>query len=86
MPAQYVCPSRLGLFRIVRHGRRWRAIHEQVEIGRFGCERDALEALRAHCPRARLPRQLERWRFLPQLAMIHARASNEDSMHWPLQA
>ena len=35
MLAQYVYPSLLGLFRIVRHGRRWRALHESAEVGRF---------------------------------------------------
>ena len=31
MLAQYVYPSLLGLFRIVRHGRRWRALQAPLE-------------------------------------------------------
>lgn len=86
MLAQYVYPSLLGLFRIVRHGRRWRALCEHEEVGRFDCELGALAALREAYPHARLPARLERWRFLPQLALVHARASNEDAVHWPMQA
>ena len=86
MLAQYVYPSLLGLFRIIRHGRRWRALRECEEVGRFECEQGALAALREAYPHARLPARLERWRFLPQLALVHARASNEDAVHWPMQA
>jgi hypothetical protein len=84
--AQYVYPSLLGLFRIIRHGRRWRALCEDTEVGRFDCEESALDALRQNYPHARLPARLERWRFLPQLALVHARAGNEDEVHWPMQA
>lgn len=86
MLAQYVYPTTLGLFRIIRHGKRWRALRDRAELGRFECEQRALEALREEFPRARLPARLERWRFLPQLALVHARAGNEDQLHWQLQA
>lgn len=86
MLAQYVYPSTLGLFRIIRHGRRWRALRECAELGRFECEQSALHALREEFPQARLPARLERWRFLPQMALVHARSSNEDEVRWALQA
>ncbi len=86
MLAQYVYPSSLGLFRIIRHGRRWRALREGAELGRFECEQSALHALRDEYPRARLPARLDRWRFLPQLALVHARASDANELHWPLEA
>ncbi|MGN6237969.1 hypothetical protein [Dyella sp. KULCS107] len=86
MLAQYVYPSTLGLFRIIRHGRRWRALREGAELGRFECEQSALHALRDEYPHARLPARLERWRFLPQLALVHARASDADEVRWQLQA
>ena len=41
MLAQYVYPSLLGLFRIIRHGRRWRALRECEEVGRCECEQGA---------------------------------------------
>lgn len=86
MLAQYVYPSTLGLFRIIRHGHRWRALRDRAELGRYACEQSALQALRSEFPQARLPARLERWRFLPQLALVHSRASNEDQLHWQLQA
>ncbi|HEX5306431.1 MAG TPA: hypothetical protein VFW82_10135 [Dyella sp.] len=86
MLAQYVYPSTLGLFRIIRHGRRWRALHESAELGRFECEQSALHALRDEYPQARLPATLERWRFLPQLALVHARAGAGDALRWQLEA
>lgn len=84
MLAQYVYHSTLGLFRIIRHGRRWRALRDSAELGRFESEQSALQALRGTFPSARLPSRLERWRFLPQLALIHARNSHEQQLHWPL--
>jgi hypothetical protein len=84
--AQYVYPSTLGLFRIIRHGRRWRALRERAELGRFENEHSALDALRGEYPRARLPARLERWRFVPQLALIHERASDADEVRWQLEA
>ena len=86
MLAQYVYPSTLGLFRIIRHGRRWRALREGDELGRFACEQSALHALRDEFPHARLPARLERWRFLPQLALVHARASDAAELRWALEA
>lgn len=86
MLAQYVHPSSIGLFRIVRHGHRWRVLNEKTEIGRYDDKESALASLREQCPQARLPASLERWRFLPQLALVHARASHEDVMPWATTA
>ena len=87
MLAQYVYPSLLGLFRIIRHGHRWRALREAEELGRYDDEREALAALRETFPAARLPARLERWRFLPRLALVHARdGSGDEEVRWPLQA
>jgi len=82
--AQYVYQSTLGLFRIIRHGRRWRALRDSAELGRYESEQSALQALRGNFPHARLPPRLERWRFLPQLALIHARSSDDQQLHWQL--
>lgn len=64
MPVQYVAPSKFGLFRIVRHGRRWRSLFESCELARHEDEHSALAYLHASCPRARLPARLECWRYL----------------------
>ncbi len=70
MLSQYVFPSKLGLFRIVQHGRRWRALHGRVECGRHDSAEAALATLRNVWPRARLPAQLDAWRQ-PEMAAIH---------------
>jgi hypothetical protein len=72
--AQYVHPSNSGLFRIVQHGHRWRALLDDREMGRHGTAEAALVAVRAACPRARVPATLRHWRQLPEPARLHARA------------
>lgn len=74
MLAQYVLPSKLGLFRIVRHGRRWRSLLDERELGRHDGAGAALAFLRDRWPRARLPMSLDCWRYLP--APAHARAQH----------
>lgn len=64
MPAQYVAPSKFGLFRIVRHGRRWRSLLEGCELARHDDVAAALAYLQASCPHARLPPALDGWRYL----------------------
>jgi len=44
--AQYVIPSKFGLFRIVRHGHRWRTLLEERELGRHTAASAALTFLR----------------------------------------
>ncbi len=80
MPAQYVAPSKFGLFRIVRHGRRWRSLLENRELARHDDEAAALAYLHASCPRARLPCALDKWRFLaePPARLAQACSSNDD--------
>jgi hypothetical protein len=63
--AQYVIPSKLGLFRIIRHGHRWRSLLDERELGRHTAASAALTYLRDTWPRARLPMTLDRWRYLP---------------------
>ncbi|QWT20689.1 hypothetical protein KPL74_01455 [Bacillus sp. NP157] len=71
MLAQYVHTSSEALFRIVRHGHRWRALRDNVEIGRFDSAEDAVRDLREASPTLRLPRRLADWRFLPAAALAH---------------
>jgi len=61
--AQYVASSRLGLARIVRHGHRWRALINDSEYGRHESPEEAVQALRATAPGARVPADLAAWRF-----------------------
>lgn len=75
MLAQYVHPSKLGLFRIVPHGRRWRVLLDEREIGRYDSDLEALAAARQALPQARLPQRLLDWRYLPQSALAHSRLS-----------
>ncbi len=82
MLAPYVHRSPSGLFRIVRHGHRWRSVHGRAETGRHAAEQEALDALRARFPQERLPCTLERWRFVPQLALVHAHSGREASRPW----
>ncbi len=70
MLAQYVIPSKFGLFRIVRHGHRWRTLLEERELGRHTAASAALTFLRDTWPRARLPMTLDRWRYLPEPVQI----------------
>ncbi|MDE2248957.1 MAG: hypothetical protein KGM46_08805 [Pseudomonadota bacterium] len=65
MLAQYVYPSRFGLMRIVKHGRRWRALLEEREIARHESAETALSAMRAAFARARIPASLALWRQIP---------------------
>lgn len=78
MPAQYVTPSKFGLFRIVRHGRRWRSLLEGCELARHDDAAAALAYLRDSCPHARLPATLERWRRLEAPATRLAPACGND--------
>ncbi|GAB2566177.1 hypothetical protein ISP15_13450 [Dyella jejuensis] len=66
MVPQYVFPSSRGLFRIVRHGHRWRSLVEANEVARHDSAQQALDALRQAWPRARLPQALGEWRYLPE--------------------
>ena len=83
MLAQYVYSSKSGLFRIVRHGRQWRVLCEEQEIGRHDTPEVALIAARIACPQARLPGELDRWRYVPELALAHSRVSGEGT-RWQL--
>jgi hypothetical protein len=69
--AQYVFTSPQAPFRIVRHGHRWRALRDDVEIGRYDTPEDAVRDLRGLHPSARLPRRLSDWRFIPDAPLRH---------------
>ncbi|MFC4525501.1 hypothetical protein ISN76_04535 [Dyella halodurans] len=84
MLAQYVYPSKTGLFRIIRHGRLWRVLCEAQEFGRHETAEAALIAARIACPQARLPGALEQWRHLPELALAHSRVSSDGGTRWRL--
>ncbi len=71
MLAQYVFTSSEGLFRIVRHGHRWRALRGDTEVGRFDSAEVAVAGLRDLYASSRLPRRLTDWRFLPAAALGH---------------
>jgi hypothetical protein len=74
MMSQYVFPSSRGLFRIVRHGHRWRSLLEARELSRHDTAEAALDALRLAWPQARLPQFLSEWRYLAEAADLpHAR-------------
>jgi hypothetical protein len=74
MMSQYVFPSSRGLFRIVRHGHRWRSLIEARELARHDTPEAALDALRLAWPQARLPQYLSEWRYLAESpALPHAR-------------
>lgn len=83
MLAQYVHPSKTGLFRIVRHGRQWRVLCEDCEIGRHETAEAALIAIRMVCPQARLPGDLADWRYIPERALTHSRVRSEGT-RWRL--
>ena len=69
--AQYVFTPADTPFRVVRHGHRWRALRDDIEIGRYETPEDAIRDLRAFYPEARLPRRLSDWRFLPDAPLAH---------------
>jgi hypothetical protein len=69
--AQYVFTSADIPFRVVRHGHRWRALHGDREVGRYDSAEEAIHALRAGHPDARLPRRLSDWRYLPDAPLLH---------------
>lgn len=74
MMSQYVFPSSRGLFRIVRHGHRWRSLLEARELARHDTAEAALDALRLDWPQARLPEYLSEWRYLAESPELpHAR-------------
>jgi hypothetical protein len=83
MLAQYVYPSKIGLFRIVRHGRQWRVMCEAQEIGRHETPEAALTATRMTCSQARLPGELAQWRYVPESALAHSRVPGEGT-RWRL--
>ncbi|MFA6232095.1 MAG: hypothetical protein WC617_18300 [Rhodanobacter sp.] len=74
--AQYVYLSRFGLMRIVKHGRRWRALLEEREIARHESAETALTALRGAFLRARLPASLALWRHIPESGVIPTRLAH----------
>ncbi|ODU73969.1 MAG: hypothetical protein BGP10_09500 [Rhodanobacter sp. 68-29] len=80
MPAQYVAPSKFGLFRIVQHGGRWRSLLGDCELARHADTAAALAYLQMSCPRARLPLALEHWRYLagPPARLAQAGANDGD--------
>lgn len=80
MLTQYIFPSKLGLFRIVQHGRRWRALHDRVECGRYDSAEMAMANLRGSWPQARLPASLEAWRCTAEASL--ARTSRTSLPHW----
>lgn len=82
VPDQYVYSSRLGLFRIVRHGHRWRSLLDERELGRHESAGSALDGLRDAWPAARLPRLLGHWRYLPGLTPARARIAHRAALHW----
>ncbi|HEX7816179.1 hypothetical protein [Dyella sp.] len=82
MLAQYVYSAKTGLFRIVQHGRRWRSLCGEQEVGRHETLEAAIAALRGNHPQARLPEDIESWRHLPALALLHSRPANEPVMRW----
>ena len=83
MLAQYVYPAKAGLFRIVRHGRRWRSMFDMQETGRHDSAEQALACLREAWPQARLPASLEAWRYLPQAAaMTHGKDPDDAAERW----
>lgn len=71
MLAQYVFSSTEAAFRIVRHGHRWRALRDELEIGRYDIPEDAVRDLRERYASARLPRRLDDWRFIPDAPLRH---------------
>lgn len=74
MVSQYVFPSSRGLFRIVRHGHRWRSLIETQELARHDSAEAAVDALRQAWPQARLPQALSQWRYVGEAALLpHAR-------------
>jgi hypothetical protein len=80
MMSQYVFPSRRGLFRIVKHGHRWRSLVEALEVARHDTPEAALEALRIAWPQARLPQTLGEWRYVGEAAALpHARLARATS-------
>jgi len=74
MVSQYVFPTKRGLFRIVKHGHRWRTLIEVQELGRHDSAEAAVDALRSAWPQARLPEMLSEWRYVAEAAELpHAR-------------
>ncbi|WP_266156450.1 hypothetical protein [Dyella silvatica] len=82
--AQYVYSAKIGLFRIVQHGHRWRSLLDAEEIDRHDSAESALHALRQQWPQARLPDRLQLWRHLPALALSHSRPADEPVIRWKL--
>ncbi|NUO73114.1 MAG: hypothetical protein HOQ10_10405 [Frateuria sp.] len=72
---QYVHPCKPGLVRIVKHGRRWRSLLDEREVGRHETAETAVQALRAQWPQARIPASLLLWRQLPEPRRIGQRAA-----------
>nr|WP_225561823.1 hypothetical protein [Rhodanobacter sp. DHB23] len=66
------------MFRIVRHGRRWRSLLGGCELARHDDALAALAYLQSSCPRARLPADLDAWRYLAEPPARLAQASSND--------
>ncbi|UPG93369.1 hypothetical protein [Luteibacter aegosomatissinici] len=71
MLAQYIHAAPDALFRIISHGRRWRALRADEELGRYESADEAVRQLSELQPTARLPRRLADWRYLPASALAH---------------
>lgn len=80
MQAQYVHAAAEALFRIVRHGHRWRALRDDRELGRFETPDEAVRGLRESLPAARLPKRLTDWRYLPAAALAHLAPPSPSAM------
>lgn len=66
----------------MQHGRRWRSLHGENELGRHESVEAAIQALRDDWPQARLPEDLGAWRYLPAQALKHARAVGMPVLRW----
>ena len=73
MTTQYVFLSMYGLFRIAKHGRRWRSLMENKEVARHDSPEAALDVLRQAWPQARLPQALCDWRYVAAASWSHKR-------------
>ncbi|HET6805300.1 MAG TPA: hypothetical protein VFH59_07675 [Frateuria sp.] len=73
---QYVHPCAPGLARIVKHGRGWRALLDEREVGRHDSVEAALLDLRTRWPKARLPGSVLLWRHLPEPRQLGRRRAH----------
>lgn len=75
MLTQYIYSTKAGLLRIVEHGRGWRTLLEDCEMGRHASTESALGALRSWWPNARIPASLSQWRCLRGSSWVRSMAS-----------